>query len=278
MARWDWYQSTVWGLEPEDVVEIVFGSFDLADLVPGRPKNGYHHGTTVRRGDAVLAEVWWGGNPGVHVKATGVHSPVVAEALRGLDHAPTRVDVCEDWVEVGLFDRISAKLIDFAHVSDLAVEQQGDWTRGKARTLYLGSKDSAVRLVLYEKGYQMGADHRWVRLEVRVRPRGHAKAAVSLWYPGEAFGASRWLVGALASIGWGHLQLRAVGTVRQPTDRDRQRGALLRQYGRIMREWATELGGWQHFGMAISGALDDQERKAADAADAADAAHSVQVI
>lgn len=254
MARWDWYQSTIKGADVGEVAAHLLRSFDLADLAPGRAKNGYQQGACIKRGDRVLAEIWWGGNPGVHVKGTGEDSPAVCKALQPFTHQPTRVDACEDWIERGLFNRLSSALVAYAEANRISINQQGDWIRGEGRTLYLGSKHSTTRLVLYEKGYQVGGDPDWVRLEVRVRPDTN-RDIVAHWQPGEAFGASRWLTEALASIGWDHLQLQAVGTIRTPTDTERQRSYLLKQYGRIIENWAQDVGGWEKLGVVLQRAL-----------------------
>ena len=256
MARWDWYQATVHGRSVESVRDALLSVFDLADWAPGRPKNGYEQGAEVRRGDSVLAEVWWGGNPGVHVKGTGERAPAVREALELVGpHLPSRVDACVDWIEAGLFDRLSAELLAYAHAHGIRVNQVGDWSRGQARTLYLGSQQSPSQLVLYEKGYESGGDLDWVRLEVRIRPQRDAKAKVATWEPLDAFRGSRWLCGALEAVGWGELVPHSVGTVRKPSDVDRQRAALLRQYGRILAAWADDCGGWDALGSELAQAL-----------------------
>jgi hypothetical protein len=243
MARWDWYQATVWQ-SPETLICEFLVHFELATVVHCRPQNGYHFGVEIRRGDDVLATLFWGGNPGVNVKATGDRSPEVRKLLGQREHFPSRVDACEDWVESGLFDRLATALIMHARNSRVKINMQGDWVRGEGRTLYLGSKSSTVQLVLYEKGYQMGGDLNWVRLEARVMPaKPAAKITVSGWEPEQAFGACKWLTEAMHFIGWDHLKTQSVGTVWRPSDTERQRSALIKQYGRIIREWSHELGG-----------------------------------
>jgi hypothetical protein len=191
--------------------------------------------------------------------ATGDVSPQLAEYLSDMkvSHFPTRVDACEDWVEEGLFNRISGLLIGYAYKHDISIDQKGDWVRGQARTLYLGSKSSVTRLVLYEKGYEAGGDIRWVRLEVRVRPSRHAREEVSNWNPGQCFGASRWLTEALACIGWNHLQASSVGTVYRPSDADRTRMAMAKQYRKVFLELLGEVGSWEGVGLKISCLLDE---------------------
>lgn len=261
MARWDWYQGTVHGVDVRDIAEAALKSFDLVDLAPSRPKNGYEQGAQVRRGSHVLAEIWYGGNPGVHVKGTGEDAPAVAELLRRWPHRVTRADACEDWVEEGLFDRLSRILIEFAVSSRIRLHQVGDWVQGKGRTLYLGGDTSACQLMLYEKGAERGVSLPWVRLEVMVRPKGQAGYRVASWAPGEAFGAAPWLVDALARIGWGHLTVQAVGTVWRPSDLERAKLQLVRQYRATIRSWREECGGsWERLGEAFQALEESLER------------------
>jgi hypothetical protein len=261
MIRWDWYQSTVMVQDPQDsgLVDVLLKAWPLSDYAPGRNLNGYTNGAVIKRGDRILCHLCWGGQAGVNCKTTSDESPFLAQALRdfGKPHLPTRVDACEDWQEEGLFDSLSAALIEFAQLKSLAINQQGDWIRGESRTLYVGSKDSPVRLVIYEKGYEQGgaAPKDWVRLEVRIRPKRDHRAAVSSWTADEAFCAS-WVPAALVCLGWDHLKKRSVGTVWKRSDSERARHALLKQYGAILAQWAQEEGSWQHLGVAIGKAVE----------------------
>ena len=251
MARWDWYQATIRGLGQDGHDAVMAGlvdGLDLASAYEARALHGYLHGGEVRRGSAVLARVWWGGNPGVHVQATGEHSPAVSAVLRDRwpVHACTRVDASVDFDQAGLFDQVAGPLLAYAVAQDIRIDQQGDWQRGEGRTLYLGARSSPVQLVVYEKGYQVGcgASLGWVRFEVRVRPVGDARERVAAWAPVDAFGASAWLVGALGAIGWSGLVKQSVGTVWRPADTQRARMALARQYGATLSEWIADAGGF----------------------------------
>lgn len=260
MAKWDWYQTTLNGSDPEGsgLVSHLLRSYPLSDWVSAKNLNGYHYGGAIRRGDHVLAHICWGGNPGINVKATSDDSPALAQAIRsfGREHRPTRVDACEDWYEEGLFDQVSAQMISFAQDKALAISQQGDWVRGQGRSLYLGAVSSPVRLVLYEKTYERrsegfsGAPEHWVRLESRIRPKGQARELVASWEPENGFEAG-WIPELLGRLGWQDLQKRSVGTVWKCSDAERARAALLRQYGAIMETWAEEEGGWDRLGLAM---------------------------
>ncbi len=258
-SKWDWYQSTVYVADPQlsGLVDLLLKHWELSDWVPAKNLNGYHYGGAIKRGDNVLCHLCWGGQVGVNCKTTSEESGTLAAALAefGKPHRPTRVDACLDWEEDGLFDSLAAALIAFAQSyggKGLAINQQGDWVRNIARTLYLGSKDSPIRLVLYEKGYEQGGDapRNWVRLEVRVRPKNQHREAVAGWKPHDAFGAG-WVADACRAIHLDNLEKRAVGTVWKRSDDERSRFALLRQYGPTLERWAAEVGGWKELGQTL---------------------------
>lgn len=256
MARFDWYQATVYVPDPSyrGLADELVKAWELADLAPDRGMHGYLHGAKVVRGDRTLCRIWWGGNPGVNITASGEEAPVLAGVLQrfGVSYGITRVDACVDWVEEGLFDSLAGHLVAHAQAKGISINQQGDWVRGTARTLYLGSPQSPVRLVLYEKGYEQGgeAPREWVRLEVRVKPKGEHRVAVGRWKPDEVFCAG-WVSDALEALGWFELSKRSVGTVWRQSDDERSRAALCRQYGAVMERWAAELGGWEGLGAAV---------------------------
>lgn len=260
MTRFDWYQATVYAPDPSyrGLIDHLMKAWELVDFVPDRGMHGYTHGGKIVRGERTLCRLWWGGNPGVNITSSSEESPVLAAALRsfGVPYGVTRVDACADWVEEGCFDSLSAHLIKFAEQQGITINQQGDWVRGQARTLYLGSPQSPVRICLYEKGYEQGGDapKDWTRLEVRVKPKGQHKIEAASWGPEEVFSAG-WVSDALAVLGWSNLEKRAVGTLWKPSDLDRTRRALLVQYGPALAQWASEAGSWDALGVALGDAL-----------------------
>lgn len=274
MTRFDWYQATVYAPDPSyrGFGKVLMDAWELADLAPDRGMHGYTHGAKIVRGDRTLCRLWWGGNPGVNVTSSGEDAPVLAEAMKriGLSYGVTRVDSCADWIEEGCFDSLSAHLMAFAKDKGITINQQGDWMRGQARTLYVGSPQSPVRICLYEKGYEQRLKHGgdapldWVRLEARVKPKGDHRVAVASWKPSQVFSAG-WIAEALAALGWDDMQKRAVGTVWRPSDAERSRLALLRQYGNVIAQWAQEAGGWDALGPEVRAALDKVKQESAHA-------------
>ena len=270
-SRWDWYQSTVEVENPSvsGLVDCLLKHWEFSDFAPAKNLNGYLYGGAIQRGGRILCHLCWGGQAGVNCKTTSDESPVLAEALAdfGVSHRPTRVDSCLDWQEEGLFDSLAASLIAFAQIGKgLSINQQGDWARGIARTLYIGSTTSPARLVLYEKGYEQGGDAPtdWVRLEARIRPNKQHRDEVSRWKPEHAFSAS-WIADASKYIMLDQLEKRAVGTVWKKSDDERARYALLNQYGPTLAKWAVEVGGWEALGKALGVALDPVLKEAAQA-------------
>lgn len=263
-AKFDWYQTTVRVDNPQEsgLVDVLLKAYPLTDYAPCSGQNGYAYGGKIIRGSSLLCRLSWGGQPWVNVMATSDNAPALAEALREFRraHAPTRIDSAIDWIEEGLFESLSSGLIAFARENRLAIMQVGDWVRGEGRTLYIGSKDSAVRLVLYEKGYEQGSDQTdWVRLEARIRPKGDAREIARGFEPMDVF-ACGWLSEALDAIGYTHsLAKRAIGTVWRPSDAERARAALIKQYGAILGQWAQDVGGWPQLGTALQEALNAPE-------------------
>lgn len=260
MSRFDWYQATVYATDPKEsgLLDALLRAWPMSDVAPERAMHGFTSGARITRGDHKLCHLWWGGNPGINVTATSDDAPMLAKALKrlGLPYGVTRADACSDWVEEGAFESLSNHLIQFAIANRIAINQQGDWSRGEARTLYVGAPQSPIRICLYEKGYEQGGDapRDWTRLEVRVKPKGPARLSVARMEPQELF-ACGWVHQALLALGWDDYQKRSVGVVWRPSDTERSRRALLKQYGAVIAQWAEESGGWDVFGHAVRDAL-----------------------
>lgn len=248
LPKFDWYQGTFHSSNIGTISQHLLRSFDLSDLKPARARNGYEQSAHIVRGDRELVQLMWGGNPGIHFKATGDNSPEAAHFLRQLgEHRVTRADVCLDYCQSGFFDQVVTKLLAFALNRGIKVNQQGDWERGIARTLYLGSRSSTVQLVVYEKGFQMKADPNWVRIEVRCYPKGQTGYAASRKEPEQFFGTS-WVKHAIESCDLGSYEPVSFGNQYRLNDDQRARLALAKQYKRVIRNWVLEeQGSWHRF-------------------------------
>lgn len=256
MPRFDWYEVTI-DRGADEVLAALVRGLELASVQPMRADNGYLHAARVYRvqGES-LAQVLWGGNPGTHVRIGGHSTDEVVPVLRESFpvHRVTRCDVSEDFEAPGFFGDITRPLIEFAVREGLKLDHQGDWERGEGRTLYIGSKDSPVRLVVYEKGYQQGeGDTRpdWVRIEARVRPQGaKSRHQVAGFSPVEVLG-SAWLPRAMEAIDWLNVEPILVGKGYRKTDSERARSWLIAQYARTLQEWRDQVGSWEVVGAEL---------------------------
>lgn len=256
----DWYQAGV-----ERDIQTVLGSlqrhFDLSDVRPEKPLNGYEQAASVSRGPVTLARVQWGGNTGhrVQVKSTGAYAGPLAEFCRGewgQDHVVQRADVAEDFDEPEGFQILTSTALVLADQYRLKTNYQGDWHRGEARTLYVGSRQSPVMLRIYEKGHQLRQEGEWkasldrVRVEYEFKPkRERARRLFAHIEPEEMIGASTWTRELAACIH--HLDLEPItgmGTVRRASDRDRALAYMVKQYASVMESLREEHGSWSSVG------------------------------
>lgn len=268
-SKFDWYQTTFHVDCPEKISadEVIRSVFPDVDSVGISGVNGYTRGLAYRLGDDVKCKVFWGGNTGVNILSTSSNADLIARALSGKDHYPTRIDSCIDMAAPGLFDKLTGLLIQFSQDHNLTINQQGDWVRGVARTLYVGSQSSAVRLVVYEKGYERGDDEKldWVRIEARIRPTKRQRAAAARLSAPEIFSCG-WIPRAMAAmLGGVPSDGISVGTVWSKSDSEKARAALLKQYRNILFSWAGDLGGWESLGAEIGKRLEAGECAVADA-------------
>lgn len=254
----DWYAGTIHhpdlATDPEAVREAALAAFPGSVYAPAeKGASGYAHRVTIgyecvdRRGRPDIrriCDLLSGGNPGVHVVASGCYSPQVAGFLRELapeTHRLSRADAAIDFAVPGLFDRIDAVLVAFAVRRGLKVGCSGDWERGRARTRYVGSRSSPVYLRWYEKGHKDGGMPDWCRLEVEVKPKtrdaGFEFAHLS---PFDLLGSSKWLTDLFLELGAITAEPVAAGSIRKASDDARVRFHLVRQYGRAMERWRSQ--------------------------------------
>lgn len=258
VAKFDYYAGSL--DEPvcgDLVVSQLAGRLDAVPT-PGPASRGYARCALLRRGDERVAAVRWGGRHAVpHVEASGASSGAVSDIMRATwPHRVSRVDVCVDFDAPGAWDAVSAETLRVARRLGLVKEQAGDWLDphgrpGEGRTLYVGSRASAVRGRFYEKGRQLPDAGRpdWVRAESQVRPQKAAKRLLAMATPREVLGAAAWS-GELfeALTGEGVPPMRVV-QYREPDDL-RALDAMYRQYGGVLLRQG-ELYGWEQLGWMI---------------------------
>lgn len=253
MVRFDGMNITYHQRNQWDICSAIEKANPGVQIDQDKPKHGYEKGVVFSQDDKSICRVWWGGNPGVHVQAHSEHSDRLAPLLRELGpHELVRADSCLDVVEENFFNVLSGFLIEFAEKHDLKLNYLGDWARGKSRTLYVGSRQSAYMIRLYEKGWKEGGDHNWVRLESEVKPKGRAsRIRASSMSAEELLWSSKWGAKALEGFGWDAVKSKSVGAPYKPSDEERARLFLMKQYGEILKRWYDEAGTPESFVEAI---------------------------
>jgi len=258
--RFDYYTASI-EAKADRVLDHLACSFELSDITPTTPKNGYERAYNVVRGDSVLARVQWGGNSvgtRVWASASGDRAPafaaVVRDEFRG--HNLLRADVAIDYCEPGAWDSLYALGLETADQFRLKVEHRGDYHREKdGRTLYIGSRSSAAYKRIYEKGKQTGGDPDHVRAELELKPQNaKAKQVYAYASPEQMWMATRWTQHLLKVLtGVDGMQPAPPGTIRQLTDDDRALEFMFKQYGNVLRRKLEAMGGdYEALGLLIA--------------------------
>jgi len=197
----------------EEAVAVLLDGFGPGVATSERkPMKGYDHAIAFSREGDLIAWADFDGdlsNGWNHFESSGEPTPAFVTLARKVfpGHRAVRLDSCEDFMEVGCFDRLVGKALEIADRLHLKVQHWGDWHRGlDGRTLYLGAPSSAVRVRIYEKGPQLGlhltdpAMAHWVRVEVVVRPKDDARYQAATVSPTGLWGFSRWTRILLAEL------------------------------------------------------------------------------
>lgn len=240
----------------------------LADASPGslweeiapEQKSGAAHQLLI--GGQVALKMLEGGRYALpHLVATGSAADDSATLIRIVapSHSISRADVCEDLEAPGWFDQAFGVMRDLARADRISPGRQGDWDSDTpARSFYLGSTKSAVRVRLYEKGQEMRAKYPqaadqfssdWVRLECQVRPSAKAKRLLSSKPAAEFWGCSAWsrkLAGELLHVDAPRVQ---IGTIWNPNiDLERTEYHFLLQYKSMLAQRAALEGSYEAMG------------------------------
>lgn len=255
--RFDWYSAT-FRADPDSVLRVFSGAFDLSDCVQVRAKNGFHHAAQFKRGNRVLCEVSWGGpNTGerVHVQGTGENALKVSQVLRESfpEHSVTRADVAQDYDDPGAWAFWSDHAERLARARNLNynVYQSGIDSEG-GRTIYIGSEKSVVMLRIYEKGKKEGGSPGWVRVELVVKPkRQDARMRLSAAPYRDFFGCAVWAQAIAEAMGLEDVPRVRAGSVYSLSEIEGKRLSLATQYGRTILEWLQEAGDFEELGVQM---------------------------
>jgi len=249
--RFDYYTASI-GDSPTEVLGCLEAAFELAELKPATPHNGYERAYSVVRGSTVLARVQFGGSSvgaRVWASASGEQAPAFAQVIRENynGHRLLRADVAIDYDEEGAWDSLSALAIQTADTYRLKVQHVGDFHREKdGRTINIGSRSSAAYQRTYEKGKQLGQSPNWVRQELELKPQTeNAKILYGLVSPEEMYQATKWTQHIWKALNGPTAALRPAppGSVRTISDDDRALEFMFRQYGNVLRRKLEAMGG-----------------------------------
>lgn len=255
MPKFDWYQGTLDENNPSSsLLKELQNSFDLSSWVHGGGYQGYTHSIKLTRGMRNILLIAYGGNDGVHIRCSGEDSEIVARIMRAhyVTHKVSRIDSCMDFEEENLFNTMAKEMMDFANAKKpqpLKISMAGDWSNGKGRTLYIGSRQSQIFIRLYEKGYEtsskLGIEVErpdWVRLEVEYKPQKEKpRRFAQSFKPDDIFRLSY----LPDLMGYMNIEVGDAITTYNKTYSDEQRAwtFLLRQYGRTIANRVKSEGG-----------------------------------
>lgn len=279
-GRFDWYQATV-EADLSPLMGALLGAVDGKPEWEDLPKapHGYARGKRLLDTEGQVAMVWWGGVHELpHVVSSGESAPKVAEVLRTeytTKHRVSRVDPCIDYSEPGAYDRLQELALAVAKEKGIKVNTAGDHLLTmEGRTLYLGAPTSHTRLRLYDKAAELRQKLRWspkrltvpdelARLECQVRPQTPgAKYRAAHASPIELMGSTAWMRELMLRVGGLELAPFEAGRPWRQADDDRAYGALLAQYGGLLKRVCADLGSWDMVGRQMG--CDLAEREAAE--------------
>jgi hypothetical protein len=202
--RFDWYAASVQCRE-DNFIEAFLEAFPGCEMVASRGAKQYQRGVTFKDNDTgeSLGELSFGGNQGAvpFFEVRGFHSHEVALFVRRVFpvHRVSRLDVCLDFDQPGLYDRLYPVLSEVAKAHKVKPTSFNDNFPEEGRSLQLGAKSSEVVCTMYEKGKQMAsvkgvtdASPDWVRVEFRIRPHSRQKALYAALEPWECLGGAKW--------------------------------------------------------------------------------------
>lgn len=266
-ASWDFFRATIKERHWNSVKELIPDLYEKVDAEESKGFYGYEKALHLKKsGDRVLT-VYKGGNSGtVCLESSGSMSGTLRDMLLAsrVDFRPSRMDACLDYDEEGLADALLSFGLAFAADNDLKINQQGDWHRGRARTLYIGSRSSPVFLRIYEKGHKAidegseTASPHWVRIEVEVKPDKRRRAEFAFLEPSSLF-CCGWVSSFMSNLFVQDLARVPVGYRRVQTTDARQKRWMIKACRKIMLSWMNEFDSPEEWGRHMSELAEKQE-------------------
>lgn len=259
-AKWDAYRATIKENSWSSVKELIPDFYPSAVAEESRPFYGYDKALTLKiDGDRVLTVYRGGNNGSVCLESTGAISGVLRDMLvsSGCDFRPSRMDACLDYDEEGLSDALFDFGKWFASEEDLKINMQGDWHRGRARTLYIGSRSSPVFMRIYEKGHKaidegdVTASPNWVRIEIECKPDKKRRSVFAEYQPADLF-RSGWSSRFMSALFVREMALNPIGYIRSATTDARQKRWLVKAGRKIMLSWMAEFNTPEEWGRHLA--------------------------
>lgn len=261
--KFDWYQASIPGAHPDTVMQALSRADYYGDWEQTRALKGYDQGAQFVVGGNALYRINFGGRNeeyGPNVLATGGSAPKLASVIREHfpNHRVSRADACEDYHHPGAYEYLRKKALKVARENKVQVQEitkplvESD----DGRTLYLGSKNSSIKLRIYEKGKQLGCGEDWVRAELEVSPQKATKGVIAHLSPLELWGLSKWSHAMAKQMGNSDLQ-RVDAQVYKQSDHDRAYRFMLKQYRRVLEQMLRDHGSPETVGAQIFRDLED---------------------
>lgn len=282
-AFFDWYQCSV-SADAPSVLPVLLGYYGAATR-PCRPQPPYLKAVELvplgtKKNDATVVpycSVHFGGyNERTLLRASSDNADDFSELVRKWwpEHRVSRVDVAMDFQEgPDFFNNMAEWLIDYAKNASkpLKITYAGDWANGlEGRTLYIGSRKSAVFIRLYEKGFEQlqkgnaEAPIDWVRFEAEIKPQNKAAKIRAASVPArEFFGSSALLRDFSALLGDQYEPLK-MGTIRKMVDFDRTFSHMCYQYGALFEDLLEQCQGdpVRFLNRIMYGVQDEKDKRA----------------
>jgi hypothetical protein len=271
-VRFDAYAGNVWGgTTASEVAELVAHGTG-GRVARGRPRGRYTDCFEVSDGADPIG--WVGFDRTLetaYFECKGTATPDASGVIRRHwpeRHSVSRLDACEDYDELGAFDKI-VRIVDAARdprVKSRAWQpRNNDETEGA--TIYWGSASSRVMVRCYEAGKMAERRHLgrpyWARAEAQIRPAKAAekKVAASI-SPLDAWGFAGWARRAAEAL----CQVDVPRLERQdtPSTFDRTTLYVARAYRRHWEQMLLDFGSWECVGRELQ-AVWRQDDDAAEA-------------
>ena len=277
----DWYQCSLPN-DPSDVIGAAENWFrkesqmcvQIRPAVPQAPyKTAVELYSEYPSHEVSFCTVHYGGtNDRMMFRSTSDRAEKGARFIRECfpEHQVSRLDAAIDFDEgPDWFMTLADWLIEYANNSSprMTLDFRGDWSQGRnGRTLYVGTRKSAVYIRLYEKGVKeiqegnVAASPDWVRFEAEIKPeKKPGKIALASMTPSECFGTAKILARFADVVCGAQVEPVKITKVHRMKDHDRAMAHLAHQYGDVLLEQMSLYPDAEEFVSALVGLIQSQK-------------------